>query len=186
MSTDLKGGIQSTLLALDRQWKKEFLFHGNQSGHHCPFPGETIYKPYKFQIFHMHMAVFSTASHWENSWGNDPEWPRKTWSAWEISNVGPKEILQSNKPLNGIIVRHGLFAEYIFAGNSDGNFKFAGNLPAKTANFLLSDTYHSKLLKRNRTIKQIMALSLSIYFHIRSFKIWLHEAFTYLEMFESN
>ena len=38
-----------------------------------------------------------------------------------------------------------LFAEYIFAGNSDGNFKFAGNLPAKTANFLLCEMYHTKL-----------------------------------------
>ena len=45
------------------------------------------------------------------------------------------------------VSRHGLFAGKLFAGNSNGNFKIAGNLPAKTANFSLCDMYHNKLLK---------------------------------------
>ena len=37
--------------------------------------------------------------------------------------------------------RHGLFAGKFFAGKSSGNFKIAGNLPAKTANFSLCIMY---------------------------------------------
>ena len=45
--------------------------------------------------------------------------------------------------------RHGLFGEKFFAGNSNGNFKIAGNLPRKTSNLSLYDLNHTKLLKSN-------------------------------------
>ena len=41
-----------------------------------------------------------------------------------------------------IACRHGLFAEYIFAGNSNGNFKFGGK---NGKFFLLYQMYHTKL-----------------------------------------
>ena len=49
--------------------------------------------------------------------------------------------------------RHGLFAGNFLPAKSNGNFKFAGNLPAKTANFSICNIYCAKMLKSNWTIK---------------------------------